>query len=73
VALVVSAEPLRGRCEGSVVVDRFSVWRDGPHAVWFEAAAVRVVSDRAWRGDRPWVPPMPVPRGQEALPAAPVE
>jgi competence protein ComEC len=73
VELVVSAEPLRGHCDGSQVIDRFSVWRDGPHAVWFEAGAVRVVSDRAWRGERPWVPPMPIPRAREALPSAPTE
>jgi competence protein ComEC len=73
VGLVVSAEPVRGRCPGSHVIDRFSVWRNGPHAVWFEAGALRIVSDRAWRGERPWVPPMPVPRGREPLPSAPVE
>ncbi|HWT09748.1 MAG TPA: ComEC/Rec2 family competence protein, partial [Roseomonas sp.] len=73
VALVVSAEPLRGRCGGSQVIDRFSVWRHGPHAAWFGAEGVRVVSDRAWRGARPWVPPMPVPRGREDAPPAPVE
>lgn len=73
VGLVVSAEPVRGRCAGSQVIDRFSVWRNGPHAVWFEVDGVRLVSDRAWRGERPWVPPMPVPRGREALPSAPVE
>jgi competence protein ComEC len=32
-ALVVSAEPVRGWCAARVV-DRFSVWRDGAHAVW---------------------------------------
>jgi competence protein ComEC len=72
-ALVVSAEPLRGRCPGSQVIDRFSVWRNGPHAAWFDAAGIRVVSDRAWRGDRPWVPPMPVPRGRDELPPAQIE
>lgn len=72
-ALVVSAEPLRGRCSGSQVIDRFSVWRNGPHAAWFEPQGVRVVSDRAWRGARPWVPPLPVPRGRDDAPPAPVE
>ncbi len=72
-ALVVSPEPVRGRCDGSQVIDRFSVWRNGPHAAWIDAHGVRVVSDRAWRGDRPWVPPAPVPRGQEQLPPAAVE
>lgn len=71
--LVVSAEPLRRRCAGSQVIDRFSVWRNGPHAVWFEASGLRVVSDRAWRGARPWVPPMPVPRAREEQPPAPIE
>lgn len=72
-AVVVSAEPVRGRCPGSAVVDRFAVWRNGPHAIWLEAAGARVVSDRAWRGARPWVPPVPVPRGREEAPLAPVE
>jgi competence protein ComEC len=72
-ALVVSAEPLRRRCEGSQAIDRFSVWRDGPHAAWFTPDGVRVVSDRTWRGARPWVPPVPLPRGREELPPAPVE
>ena len=62
VAVVIAPEPLRGRCPGSLVVDRFSVWRDGAHAVWLEPGGPRVLSDRAERGDRPWVPPRPVPR-----------
>lgn len=62
-ALLVAAEPIRGRCPGTPWVDRFSVWREGPHAVWLRPGeAPRVVSDRAWRGVRPWVPPPPRPR-----------
>lgn len=73
-ALVVSAEPVRGRCRDSAVVDRFAVWRDGPHAAWLGPGGVTVVSDRAWRGARPWVPPVPLPRGAVSdLPPAPVE
>ncbi|MXP61836.1 ComEC family competence protein [Roseomonas sp. M0104] len=60
-AVLVSAEPVRGRCPGTAVVDRFSVWRNGPHAVWLGHDGVRVVSDRDWRGARPWVPPPPRP------------
>ena len=60
--IILSPEPVRGRCEGSVVIDRFSVWRDGAHAVWLTAAGPVVLSDRAARGDRPWVPPRPLPR-----------
>ncbi|WP_291297319.1 ComEC/Rec2 family competence protein [Elioraea sp.] len=60
--LVVAAEPLRGRCRPSPMIDRFSVWREGAHAAWFTAdGGVRVVSDRALRGDRPWVAPAPLP------------
>lgn len=62
VALVASPEPLRGRCRPSPMIDRFSVWREGSHAAWFTADGVRVVSDRALRGDRPWVAPVPVAR-----------
>ena len=61
-ALVVSAEPVRGRCAAQVV-DRFAVWRNGAHAIWLEPGGVRVLSDRAARGARPWVPSIPVPRG----------
>ncbi len=73
VAVILSPEPLRGRCAGTVVVDRFAVWRDGAHAVWLERDGVRVVSDRAHRGERPWVPPRPRPRAQTEEPPAEVE
>lgn len=74
-ALIISPEPVRGQCEGSRVIDRFTVWRDGAHAVWLTAdGGVRVLSDRAHRGDRPWVPPRPTPRYQaESLPVASIE
>ncbi|MBX9751959.1 MAG: ComEC family competence protein [Roseococcus sp.] len=69
--IILSPEPVRGDCPGSVVVDRFSVWRDGAHAVWLDPP--RVVSDRAWRGERPWVPPRPTPRGVGQEPMAETE
>jgi competence protein ComEC len=71
--VIVSPEPVRGDCRGSEVVDRFSVWRDGAHAVWLEPAGPRVVSDRTWRGDRPWVPPRPMPRSRTQEPPAEIE
>jgi competence protein ComEC len=72
-ALVVSAEPVRGRCAAQVI-DRFAVWRNGAHAVWLDADGVRVLSDRAFRGARPWVPPVPAPRGTPSQdPPAPIE
>lgn len=61
-ALVISPEPLRGRCRPAPMIDRFSVWRDGAHAAWFTDTGVQVVSDRSLRGDRPWVAPVPSPR-----------
>jgi competence protein ComEC len=61
-ALVIAAEPLRGRCRPAPMIDRFSAWREGAHAAWFTAdGGVRVVSDRVLRGDRPWVAPVPQP------------
>ncbi len=71
-ALLIATEPLRPRCNASATLDRFGLWRNGAHAVWL-GAEPRVVSDRAWRGDRPWVPPVPLPGRPEPLPLAPAE
>jgi competence protein ComEC len=60
--VVVSAEPARGRCFGPPLIDRFTVWRNGAYAVWLDAGAAALLSDRAERGIRPWVPPPPQPR-----------
>jgi competence protein ComEC len=55
-ALLVSAEPIRLRCRQRVPwIDRFTVWREGAQAVWLEPSGPVVLSDRAARGDRPWV------------------
>lgn len=51
---VISAVPVRGRCAAPVVVDRFSVWRHGAHALWLDAGRVRVETVRGWQGERPW-------------------
>lgn len=58
-AVLLSPEPIRGRCRGTAEVDRFTVWRNGAHAIWLEASGPRILSDREWRGRRPWVPPAP--------------
>ncbi|WP_159997014.1 ComEC/Rec2 family competence protein [Roseomonas sp. 18066] len=70
-ALLLSAEPIRGRCDGTPRLDRFSTWRDGAHAVWLTPAGAVMESDRARRGARPWVPPPPVPRPVSSGAAAP--
>jgi competence protein ComEC len=62
VAVLVSSTPAHGRCpEIARRVDRFTVWRDGAQAIWLDVPGARVVSDRAERGVRPWVPPPPAP------------
>lgn len=63
-AVMISLEPIRGRCRETPRIDRFSVWRDGAHAVWLEREDATILSDRAARGERPWVPPAPTPRAQ---------
>ena len=60
--VVVAAEPARGRCFGPPLVDRFTVWRNGAYAIWLDAGVAGLLSDRAERGVRPWVPPPPQPR-----------
>ena len=70
-ALLVSAEPLRPRCPTGETVDRFTVWRDGAQAIRLRADAAHIVSDRATRGARPWVPPPPMPGRPDPQPMAP--
>lgn len=76
-AVVVSAEPARGVCAWPPPrpVDRFTVWKDGPVAIWLEPHGARVLTDREDRGERPWVPPPPKPRPRPAsnLPLAPLD
>lgn len=64
VSVIVAPEPARGLCPRPwpALVDRFTVWRSGSAAIWLEPDRARVVTDRANRGRRPWVPPPPRPR-----------
>ena len=75
-ALVVSPEPLRLDCRdaplgGAAVIDRFSVWREGAHAVWISPRGVTILTDRSVRGDRPWVTPLPTRTRQPPGPVLP--
>jgi competence protein ComEC len=73
-SVVLAARPVRLRCTASVpVIDRFSVWREGAHAVWLDADGVRIVSERAVRGERPWAPPPGAGRSTAGLVMAPTE
>jgi len=73
-SVIVSAEPARRLCPRPwpKLVDRFTVWRDGAVAIWLEPRDVVLLTDRAERGARPWVPPPPTPRArpEPALPPA---
>jgi competence protein ComEC len=65
--VLVATIPVRRRCaSANTVIDRFSLWREGGHALWLDASAVRVESVRASRGERPWVPPLPTPRNRRS-------
>ena len=65
--VVVATVPVRRACPSAhVVIDRFSVWRDGGHAVWLDPSGARAMSVRQVRGDRPWVAAVPSPRGRPA-------
>ena len=72
-SVIVSAEPARGLCARPwpALVDRFTVWRYGATAIWLDGRRATIVTDRAYRGDRPWVPPPPSPRAR-AVPGLPV-
>ena len=52
---VVSLLPVRGRCPATIVIDRFSLWRKGAHALWLGADKIRVETVNQQRGWRPWV------------------
>ena len=55
--VVVSVVPVRGACpSAAVLIDRFDLWRQGGHALWFgPQGRIRVESVNQSRGDRPWV------------------
>jgi competence protein ComEC len=68
ISLVIAVEPLHESCPGAARIDRFTAWREGAHAIWIDPGGVHVLSDRAFRGERPWVE-LP-PRRRPDLPAA---
>ena len=55
--IVVSSEPVRGRCRSPrLVIDRFDVWRRGAHAIRFhDDGGFTVATVAGERGARPWV------------------
>ncbi len=65
--VLVSAEPVRGRCAAPVVIDRLDVWRGGAHSVRLTAKGPVVETAHDARGARPWVDTT----GRQRRPAAP--
>jgi competence protein ComEC len=66
-SVVVAVVPVRRKCASArAIIDKFSLWRDGGHAVWLERDGARIESARDSRGIRPWVPPPPEPRARRA-------
>lgn len=54
-AVIVSPDPAP-KCEGARVIDRFTTWRSGAHAVTLaEGRAPEIVAVEDERGKRPWV------------------
>ena len=55
--ILLSAVPVRRRCpSAALVVDRFDLWREGGHAIWFTAEGFKVKTVAEMRGPRPWAP-----------------
>lgn len=73
-AVLVAAAPARGLCPRPwpALVDRFTVWRYGATAIWLDPHHVRILTDRAFRGSRPWVIPLPAPRSSSTGPTLPL-
>jgi competence protein ComEC len=54
--LVVATELTQVSCGGRpAIIDRRTLMSRGSHAVWLERRRVRILSDREFRGTRPWV------------------
>ncbi|AOW45699.1 hypothetical protein [Acetobacter ascendens] len=71
--VVISVAPLRASCLNVPIrLDRFSAWENGAEAVFLHKSRNVVRTDRAWRGQRPWVLKSGG-HGMPVLPLAPSE
>jgi competence protein ComEC len=53
--IMIASFPLRGACRAVPIrIDRFNVWRSGPHALYIDGRDVRILTARGLQGDRPW-------------------
>ena len=72
VSAVVASDGARAVCPALPHIDRSVAWQEGAHAVWLRAGGAEIVSDRGYRGDRPWVAPPPG-QARTTLPLAAVD
>lgn len=55
--VLISATPVRRACPNpKLTIDRFTLWRNGAHAIWLTSKGPVVRSVRDARGVRPWAP-----------------
>jgi len=55
--VVVSAVPVRARCPSArLIIDRYTLWREGGHALWLGSDDIESESVQDWRGERLWAP-----------------
>lgn len=56
-SIVVSAVPVRFHCPSAqLLIDRFDLWRKGPHAIWLEQDSLIVRTVAGTQGKRLWTP-----------------
>lgn len=68
----INVAPAWPLCREAGQIDRFHAWRVGATAIYMAASSPRLVTDRAWRGARLWVPSNGG-QGVPNLPLAPEE
>lgn len=69
--IVIASYPLSENCKVATTrIDRFSVWREGSHALRISNGKAAVITARSLQGDRPWVV-RPRPR-QKSAPLIPL-
>lgn len=53
--MVIAPFPLPDDCQPRLgTIDRFDVWREGPHVVWLGADSIRIKTVLDHQGQRPW-------------------
>jgi competence protein ComEC len=52
--IIIADYPLRHQCKARLVIDRFSVWRNGAYAISFKDGRYTLTNARQEQGNRPW-------------------